>query len=84
VRYAVLSDVHGNLEALSAVLADSALLLRTAAQLRDELAAARLDAANLRAAMHAALSAADDGERDPLAFLRWELAGHNDGHRGRR
>jgi len=69
--------------AVTAVLADSAHLLRTAAQLRDDLAAVRLDAANLRAAMQAALGAADDGEPDPLAFLRWELAGPSD-HRGRR
>jgi hypothetical protein len=37
------------------------------------LSAARLDAANLRAAIYAALGAADDGEPDPLAFLRDEL-----------
>jgi hypothetical protein len=34
---------------------------------------ARLDAANLRAAINAALSAAQDGEPDPLAYLRDEL-----------
>ncbi len=33
--------------------------------------------------MQAALGAAEDGEPDPLAFLRWELGG-DDEHRGRR
>jgi len=68
--------------AVTVVLTDSAHLLRTVAQLHDDLTTARLDAANLRAAMQAALRAAGDGEPDPLEFLRWELAEH-DG-RGRR
>ena len=33
----------------------------------------RREAANLRAAMYAALGAADDGDPDPLAYLRDEL-----------
>jgi hypothetical protein len=36
--------------------------------------AARLDAANLRAAIRAALGAADDGEPDPLSYLRDEFS----------
>jgi hypothetical protein len=34
---------------------------------------ARLDAANLRAAIYAALGAAEDGETDPLGYLKDEL-----------
>ena len=37
------------------------------------LVAARREAANLRAAIYAALGAADDGDPDPLAYLRDEL-----------
>jgi len=55
------------------VLADITSLLSILAQLYDELAAARLDNANLRAAINAALGAAQDGEPDPLDYLRWEL-----------
>jgi hypothetical protein len=73
--------------AVTAVLNDVAGLLAILAQLYDKLARTRLDNANLRAAMQAALGAARDGEADPLDYLRWELAGHqaatpNDG-RGR-
>lgn len=67
--------------AITAVIADAAALLGAVAQLYDELAAVRLEAANLRAAMQATLGAADDGEPDPLAFLRWELAEHQRGRR---
>ncbi|MQA05856.1 MAG: hypothetical protein GEV07_25135 [Streptosporangiales bacterium] len=42
-------------------------------RLRRELATCRLHCANLLAAIYAALSAADDGEADPLMFLRDEL-----------
>jgi predicted benzoate:H+ symporter BenE len=38
------------------------------------LIAARLEAANHLAAIRAALSAAEDGEPDPLAYLRDELS----------
>jgi hypothetical protein len=44
------------------------------AWLARELAAARLVSANRLAAIRAALGAADDGESDPLAFLRDQLA----------
>ena len=69
--------------AVSAIITDLSRLLAELAALYDELTTARLESANLRAAMQAALGAADDGEPDPLAFLRWELAGPS-GHRGRR
>jgi len=55
------------------VAADVAALLGAVAQLYDELAAVRLESANLRAAIHATLNAAAEGEPGPLAYLRWEL-----------
>jgi hypothetical protein len=58
---------------VTAVIADITALLSILARLCDELAAARLDNANLRAAIGAALGAAEDGEPDPLDYLRWEL-----------
>ncbi|MBO3751480.1 hypothetical protein J5X84_35860 [Streptosporangiaceae bacterium NEAU-GS5] len=45
-------------------------------RLRSHMAALRLDHANLLAAVHATLSAAHDGEHDPLAYLRDELPDH--------
>jgi hypothetical protein len=57
---------------VSAVAADVAALLGTVAQLCDELAAVRLESANLHAAIRAALNAAADGETEPLDYLRWE------------
>jgi len=44
------------------------------AWLARELAAARLVSANRLAAIRAALAAAGDGESDPLAYLRDQLA----------
>jgi hypothetical protein len=58
---------------VTAVLADAARLLSVLARLYDDLAETRLQNANLRAAMAAALGAAADGETDPLDYLRWEL-----------
>ena len=43
-----------------------------------ELAATRLDRANLLAAIRATLAASADGEADPLAYLRDELSGPHD------
>jgi len=43
-------------------------------RLKTALAAARLQSANRLAAIRAALAAADDGESDPLDYLRDELA----------
>jgi hypothetical protein len=54
-------------------------------QIYDALMAARLEAANLRAAILAALGADADGEPDPLAYLRDEfpeLDHHNTPDRG--
>lgn len=53
------------------VAADAVQLLSEIIRLYDALNAARLENANLRAAIAAALGAADDGETDPLMFLRW-------------
>jgi hypothetical protein len=43
-------------------------------RLKIALAAARLQSANRLAAIRAALAAADDGESDPLIYLRDQLA----------
>jgi hypothetical protein len=59
------------------VITDVAGLLAVLAQLCQQLASTRLDNANLRAAIQAALGAAEDGEPDPLDYLRWELLGHD-------
>lgn len=53
--------------------ADITNLLIQVTSLYPALIAARLEAANLRAAIQAALGAAEDGEPDPLAYLRDEL-----------
>ena len=63
-------------QAISDALADIdtlAGLADEASRLSDELGRARLDAANLRAAMRATLAAHADGEADPLWYLRDEL-----------
>lgn len=57
-------------------LADIARLLAEIVSLHTQLAAARLKAANLEAAMRAALSAHHDGEDDPLSYLRCEIENH--------
>jgi hypothetical protein len=59
--------------AVALVVTDATQLLTELARFYDELAKARLKAANLRAAISAALRAEADGEPDPLAYLRWEL-----------
>jgi hypothetical protein len=51
-------------------LADCAALAADVARLADELRTARLDRANLAAAMRATLAAQRDGETDPLWYLR--------------
>jgi hypothetical protein len=54
-------------------LSGFAVLLIEIASLQGQLSAARLRAANLEAAMRAALSAEQDGEPDPLSYLRDEI-----------
>jgi hypothetical protein len=57
----------------SQAITDITSLLIQVTSLHQALTAARLDAANLRAAIYAALGAAEDGESDPLAYLRDEF-----------
>lgn len=54
-------------------LADTGTLSAEVARLLAEVAAIRLDRANLLAAMRAALAAERDGEADPLSYVRDEL-----------
>jgi hypothetical protein len=78
----VLADFWRHLDtALGGNLALSAEVTRLTA----ELAAARLDVANLLAAIRAALAAHVDGEVDPLYYLRDELSARQmpPGRRGR-
>jgi hypothetical protein len=55
---------------VGAALADCAALAADVARLADQLRAARLEPANLLAAIRAALAADSDGETDPLWYLR--------------
>ena len=63
---------------VDSALADVPALGAVIARLSAELAGARLDRANLAAAMRAALAAHAEGESDPLCYLREEL-GERDG-----
>src|SRR5450631_1597315 len=58
---------------LDQALTDTLTLAEEISRQRTDLAAARLDRANLLAAIRAALAAHRDGEADPLAYLRDEL-----------
>jgi len=58
---------------LDAALAGNQALCVDVARLSAELAVARLDRANLLAAMRAATAAHADGEPDPLYYIRDEL-----------
>jgi hypothetical protein len=60
-------------QALTDALADTDTLAALAMRLSAELERARLDRANLRAAMRATLAAHADGEPDPMWYLRDEL-----------
>ena len=71
---------------LDQALTDTLTLAAEISRQRTDLAAVRLDRANLLAAIRAALAAARDGEADPLAYLRDELddrASRPTGTRGR-
>jgi hypothetical protein len=54
-------------------LTDAVALADEVTRLADELAAVRLDRANLHAAARATIAAAAEGEPDPLSYLRDEL-----------
>lgn len=58
---------------LDAALSDNLALSAEVSQLTSDLAATRLDRANLLAAIRASLAADSDGEADPLWYLRDEL-----------
>ena len=58
---------------LDTALADNLTLSAEVARLTAELAATRLDRANLLAAIRATIAAHADGEPDPLYYLRDEL-----------
>ena len=60
-------------QALDDALADTITLAALVTRLSADLDRARLDRANLRAAMRATLAAHADGEADPMWYLRDEL-----------
>jgi hypothetical protein len=55
--------------------ADIALLLTEITRLHQQLTRSRRTAANYQAAMYAAIGAQEDGEHDPIGYLRDELIG---------
>jgi hypothetical protein len=70
---------------VGAALDDCAALAADVLRLAAELTDARMDRANLLAAMRATIAAHADGEADPLYYLRDELdarQGRSDVHRG--
>jgi len=67
---------------LDSALADVPTALAELRQVRAELEAARLDRANLLAAMRATIDAQADGEPDPLYYLRDELQVRQDRSQG--
>ena len=70
---AVTPTLAGVLRLLDTALADVPALLAEVGRKREELVAIRLDRANLLAAIRACLAASDEGEPDPLGYLRDEL-----------
>ena len=70
---AVTPNLAGVWRYLDRALADVPATLAELERVRAELEAVRLDRANLLAAIRAALGAYDEGEDDPLGYLRAEL-----------
>ncbi|CAG6393143.1 hypothetical protein NMG29_07670 [Streptomyces cocklensis] len=62
--------------ALRTALMDIPVLLAETKRLATLLTAARTECANLLAAARATLHAQDDGEPDPLSYVRDEVAAH--------
>jgi len=69
---------------IDSALADVPAVLAQLRQARAELEAARLDRANLLAAMRATIGAHADGEPDPLYYLRDELQARQERAQGHR
>jgi hypothetical protein len=70
---AVTPTLAGIWRILDQALADLPAVLADLGQAQAELKAVRLDRANLLAAIRATLAAHDEGEPDPLGYLRDEL-----------
>ena len=68
-----LPTLTGMWQELHDALTDTATLAAQVTRLSADLERTRLDAANLHAAMRAALAAQAEGEPDPLWYLRDEL-----------
>lgn len=64
------------------LIGDIARLLADITWLYPSLIKARLRAANLEAAIRAAISAQEDGDHDPIGYLRDELTSHAGGAYG--
>jgi hypothetical protein len=60
-------------QAITPVTADTVALLAEVIRLHEAARAARLESANRLAAIQAAIHAAQEGESDPLAYLRDEI-----------
>ena len=71
---AVTPTLAGVFRLIGTALADLAAVLAELGQARADLEAVRLDRANLLAAIRATLAADAEDERDPLGYLRDELA----------
>ena len=69
-------------EQVDRALADFPAMGAVIIRLTAELAATRMDRANLLAAMRATIAAHADGEPDPLYYLRDELDTRQQGHGG--
>ena len=70
---AVTPNLAGVWRYIDRALADVPVALADLGRARTELAAVRLDRANLLAAIRACLAAHAEGEPDPLGYLRAEL-----------
>jgi hypothetical protein len=77
------STVCDNCGAHAAILTgDIALLLAEITRLYQSLIRARRQAANYEAAIHAAIGAQEDGDHDPIGYLRDELTPSSGGAYG--
>jgi hypothetical protein len=70
---AVTPNLAGAWRYVDRALADVPAMFAELGRVRGELEAVRLDRANLLAAIRATLGARDEGEDDPLGYLRAEL-----------